>query len=178
MSDNQNRGDLWVNVKNGSLAILFLALAVGLFKLLDASADYVMTAEREHAGILNEYRMMATELGGKASELMDHQINVIDAVEASVRQSEGLIGESRRHVEWLNGVSYSIFPEQAQEDMAGLINRSVHSLTEAVAYLQEHPEDVDAAIQRFLESVGESQPFQQLGEAIAETAVMAGEAMN
>ncbi|MCH7493361.1 hypothetical protein IIA16_01425 [bacterium] len=172
-SNPAGSGQLWINLKNGMLAFLFLALGVGLFKVLDASSDYIIMAKVRHSDILIEYMDTTQQFTAQATEIMNQYGGVIEAVEESVQTSTSLIAESRDHVAWINGVSNSLYPPAAQENISGLINVSVQSLTDAVAFLTENPEKVDEAIQRLLESAGEARPFSRLGEALGEVAAVA-----
>lgn len=168
-----NSTDLWINIKNGMLALLFLALAVGLYKVLDATSDYVIMARSQHSNILSEYMESTQQFTTKASELMDEYGTVVAAVRESVETSTSLIAESRDHVAWLNGVSNSLYPEEAQQNIGILINTSVRSLTDAVAFLTDNPGLVDDAIQGFLQQASEGRPLQRLGETLGEAAAVA-----
>ncbi|MBC8514523.1 hypothetical protein H8D30_01500 [bacterium] len=169
MTQNEGGTTATTNAKNIALTILLLVLTVGLWKILDATASYIIDARATSASVnqvIYEYRNAVGDVGGKMAELIDAQIQVASAVEESVRSSSALIDESKGRIAWAAQMMENLFPAQAQESIGGVLEQAVGTLSNALDYLMEHPDDVRGAIQALIQGIMDAKPFQTMGEGL------------
>ena len=157
------------NAKNFAITILVLVLSIGLWKVLDATSDYIIDARATSTSInqvIYEYRNAVGDVGGKMAELLDAQIQIAGAVEESVRASRNLIDESKERIAWAADMMENLFPATAQSDIGGMLSSAVGTLSNALEYLMENPDDVRGAIQSLISGIIDAKPLQLMGQGM------------
>ena len=146
---------------------LFIVLAVGMWRVLDASANYIMSADSMTGrvdGILVEYKTAVGDVGDKLSQMMDAQIEVVGAIEQSVSASTSLIEQSKDRITWAANMSENLFPSEAQANIGSLLRMAVAALTDAITYLVENPDDVNGALEGLFAAWREAAPMNTMAQ--------------
>ena len=141
---------------------LFVVLAIGMWRVLDASANYIMSADAmtgQVDGILVEYRTAVGDVGEKLSSMMDAQIEVVGAIEQSVSASTSLIEQSKSRITWAAEMSENLFPAEAQANIGEMLRMAVSALTNAINYLVNNPNDVHGALEGLFTAWREAAPM-------------------
>ena len=146
---------------------LFIVLAVGMWRVLDASATYIMSADSMTGridGILVEYQTAVGDVGDKLNTMMDAQIEVVGAIEQSVSASTSLIEQSKERITWAANMSENLFPAEAQTNIGSLLRMAVAALTDAITYLVENPDDVNGALEGLFAAWREAAPMNTMAQ--------------